>query len=341
MLRRVRRRLRWRRGLAVGVWLTTVFGLERSGHAAPASPPRIAVIAADAEVDRRLVGELHFLGFDAKVVTSPSGRAPQDLSALARRLDVAAAIAVDQDGHQVVVWIVDRMTGKLVARVLDLATTDDAPREIAVRAVELLHASLAEVAMGRPAPEAEVPVTAASRGMLRPTDPRWGAAVGVLVGGAPGGTPVAVHARAHVRFMPHRTIGLLLQGTAPLTAMTIATPEGTIRVHAGWVALGPRVVLRPPQKRVVPEITATVGPVFIRMEGDAAPGFRGTRDRVVDALFEADVALEIALTARLRLRGEAGVAVCAREIGIRAGGRTAATWCRPHGLGSLALGGVW
>ncbi len=320
--------------------------------AAPTSAPaparssdslRIAVVdVANPEVTARLVAELRFLGFAPEVVAPPSTTDPEALVALARARGAAAAVAVDVAGGRVQVWIVDRMTGKLVGRQLALAAepVGDEPREIAVRSVELLRASLLEVEEVPPPPEAEVAVPPAARRTLRSPRPRFGAAAGVAVGGGPGGLPVAAHVRAQFRSTPHPFIGVVLAGTAPLHAVEVSAPEGTARIRTGWLGVGPRVALRRPDATLVPDLAATVGAAFASMDGSGAPGHVGARALVVDAIFEGSAGLEVALSPRIRLRFEAAAATCARTVRVRFSGRPVATWCRPHVLGSLGIGVV-
>lgn len=299
----------------------------------------MAVLTSEApEVERRLIGELRFSGFEVAIVPLPSPRTPRDLADLAQRLTVVAAIAVDRT---VVVWVVDPTTNAMVERTLAVGPADEEPRELAVRTVELLHASLADVERRAVAP----PPTATSKppppAAARTPRLRWGATIGVAVGAGPGDLPVAAHARVHLRAMPHPIVGLVLQSSIPLHNVRIAEPEGTVKILTGWVGLGPRIALRRPDRRVIPELAATVGPVFVGMTGDGAAGYQGATDRVIDASFEVTAALEIAATAHLRVRIEAGALTCAREIRVRVAGRTAATWCRPHAFGGLAIGGAW
>jgi hypothetical protein len=312
-------------------------------RATPAGVARIAVVGhADPEVTARLVAELRFLGFSPEVVDAPLSGNPDALVELARTHGVAAAIAVDMAGGRVEVWIVDRITGKLVARELVLSRdpASDEPREIAVRSVELLRASLVEVQEGPPPPEAEVEVSPAALRTLRRPAPRFGLGAAIAVGGAPGGLPVAVHARAHVRYMPHPRVGVVLSGTAPLHAVEVSAPEGVARIRTGWLGVGPRVSLRRPDATVVPDLSAVVGAAFVGMEGAAAPGHQGTRALVVDAIFEGAAGLELAVSPRIRLRFEAAAGICARTVRVRFSGRPVAQWCRPHALGSLGIGVV-
>ncbi|MEM7155260.1 MAG: hypothetical protein AAF799_20595 [Myxococcota bacterium] len=293
---------------------------------------RIAIQApSESEITARIVAELRFLGF-APEVSDPNGE-PTSTDA------VAAVIAVDNAGGQVEITIIDRVTGKTVSRTLALDDPDDVdPREVAVRAVELLRASLLEVERAPPPPEAEVEVSAPARRALRRPDPRIALGAGIAVGGAPGGVPVATHARLQVRATPHPLLGVVLVGNVPLHAPTVEAIEGQARVRAGWLGIGPRLALRKPDATVVPALSLTAGVAIIDMQGIPEPGFRAVSTRVADAVFEGAFGLEFAVSPRVRLRLDAAAAACARTIRVRFDGRSVAQWCRPHVLGSAGIG---
>lgn len=342
-------------------WIALLVGLGLPGvswlHAASPDPegaadrehagtPRIAVVVpAGSDVGARLVAELRFLGFWPEVV-EPSGEGHDELIELARARAVAAAIGVDMAQGRVRVTIVDRMTGKLVSRELALpggstgGSTGGDSREIAVRSVELLRASLSEIERAPAPPEAEVTAGPAVRRTLRRPEPRLSLGASAAVGGGPGGVPVAVHARAYLRYTPHPYLGVVLVGNAPLHAVNVVASEGTARLRTGWLGVGPRVALRPPEATVVPDLAVVAGAAFMGMQGVAAQGYQGVRSVVADAVFEGSAGVEIAIAPRIRARLSAAAAVCARTVRVRFAGRSAATWCRPHVLGSLGIGVV-
>ena len=302
---------------------------------APASPDnapveeRIAIRAPpDSEITARLIAELRFLGFVPEVA--------DDATALDT---VAALIAVDTAGGQVEITIIDRVTGKQVSRVLDLGAPGDAdPREVAVRAVELLRASLLEVERAPAPPEAEVDISPPARRTLRRPEPRLALGAGIAVGGAPGGVPVATHARLHVRATPHPLLGVVLVGNVPIHAPTVQSAEGSARIRSGWLGIGPRLALRKPDATVIPDLSVTAGVAFVGMQGIPEPGYQSVSTRVADAVFEGAVGLEIAVAPRIRVRLDAATAVCARTIRVRFDGRSVARWCRPHVLDSVGIG---
>lgn len=334
-----RRRPSWL--VAVALLVCGVYpAFAPSAIAAPANDrpveQRIAIQAPlESEITARLVAELRFLGFSAEV-TAPSEAEPLDPASLET---VAAAITVDAQGERVEITIVDRITGKRVSRTL---TFDDPqsidPREVAVRAVELLRASLLELEHAEPPPEADVKLSAPARRTLRRRDFRVGLGAGVGVGGGPGGVPVATHARVHVRYTPHPRIGVVLVGNVPLHAPQVRAAEGTARIRAGWFGVGPRLALRRPDAILVPDLSVTAGATIVDMQGVPAPGYQAASTRVVDAIFEGAAGVEVAVSARVRVRLDAAAAVCARTIRVRFAARSAAQWCRPHVLGSLGVG---
>lgn len=315
----------------------------RTEPSAPASSQgdRVTVVrSADADVDARLTAELRFLGFAPELVDAPPESGIAGLHGLARAHAAAAAIAIEERDGAITVWISDRVTGKTVVRELQLVE-DDRAREIAVRTVELLRASLAEVEQSAPTPEAEVAPTAVVERTLVPhRRARVVLAAMGAVGGAPGGLGVMGELRLHARYTPHRNFGLVVAGTAPLHAVHVRGPEGRADVLPGWVGAGPWFGLRRRDARVLPDLALTAGAAFVGMDGHAMAGRTGTRVHVIDAVVEAAAGLELVLSRRIRLRLEAAAATCARTVRVRFSQRPVATWCRPHALGSIGIGVV-
>ncbi len=302
---------------------------------------RVVVVRnPDPDLDARLLAELRFLGFTSEVVDVPVPRDVAALHDLARVHDAAAAIAIHDGGDRVTVWIGDRVTGKSVARALD-PTQPDRAREIAVRTVELLRASLVELQHVPAAPEAEVASSPTiERTLSALVRARLVIAAMGAAGGAPGGLGVMGHVRAAVRYAPHRHVGVVLSGTAPLHAAEVRGPEGRADVYAGWIGLGPWFGLRRRDARALPDLSLAVGPAFVDMRGHAAAGRTSAHARVVDAMFEATAGLDVVLSRRIRLRLEASAGTCARTVRVRFSDRPVATWCRPHALGAIGLGVV-
>ncbi|NUP08905.1 MAG: hypothetical protein HOW73_22890 [Polyangiaceae bacterium] len=110
--------------------------------------PRIVVLtdAKGAALAERMRAELGTMGFDADVITDP---ADDDIAAelrdVALREDAIAAVRAVAKGETLRLWLLDRSTGKTLSRELEQASSGGHDRTLAIRAVELLRASLLEL----------------------------------------------------------------------------------------------------------------------------------------------------------------------------------------------------
>src|SRR5262249_5220500 len=116
----------------------------------------------------RVIAELEALGFRALIIDPLDEAASRaSLEATARKAGAIAAIRAVPSARGVEVWIADRVTGKTVLR--EVASDDgalDGEGALALRAVELLRASLLEVALPAP-PPGEVPATPEIRAKMQ------------------------------------------------------------------------------------------------------------------------------------------------------------------------------
>lgn len=161
-----------------GVALTTPL----SAHA-----ERVAVVRPDPsdpvlmDAFNRLKAELGIHQFDAVVVIRTLADAPGEaLAEIARHSGALASIAFVQHGSKasVDVWLVDRLSGKTSMRRLEVGQTADAPSVLAIRAVDLLRASLLELDSGKRPPPDVVgvdpgPVPEAARALASPPMPQY------------------------------------------------------------------------------------------------------------------------------------------------------------------------
>ncbi|AUX41690.1 hypothetical protein SOCE26_031120 [Sorangium cellulosum] len=150
------------RSLALPIWLLLAAALTpaRAGAAPPTASPReaaatasrVALVEVDAddalvrEAATRLRAELGAAGFEVVHIPRPPGgelRAALDRAAEEAGAFAAAAISRSRAGATADLWIVDRVTQKTVVRTVEVAGAA-APSVMAVRAVELLQASLLE-----------------------------------------------------------------------------------------------------------------------------------------------------------------------------------------------------
>jgi hypothetical protein len=105
----------------------------------------------------RTRAELAAEGFEVVVQQLPEGAdTRRTLESAAESADAEAAIAIESITGGADVWVTDRVTGKTLVRTVDVRDqpTNEQPRALAIRAVELLRASLVE-AVALPAPEGE------------------------------------------------------------------------------------------------------------------------------------------------------------------------------------------
>jgi hypothetical protein len=103
-----------------------------------------------------LTGELTVHHFEVVVLDTSDDAAPDELEQVAEQHQAVAAIALlrSRDAASADIWISDRITGKTTRRTVTTAPRPEAPNVLAVRAVELLRASLREFgAAPRPPPD--------------------------------------------------------------------------------------------------------------------------------------------------------------------------------------------
>jgi hypothetical protein len=174
---------RWLCVIAIA-WL-----LPRIAWSAPATD-RVVLVRTPVEdggweeAEQRTRAELEAAGFLVEVAPLSSGT---DLNGLAKAHGAFAAIKVSRpvdEANGIVVHVVDRVTGKSTTRTLDAKKDGQTAERVAIRAVELLYASLLELQTSAPF-EGEVRPTplieeTAAQHLLAPSEnPGW-----VLRGGA-------------------------------------------------------------------------------------------------------------------------------------------------------------
>lgn len=306
--------------------------------------PVVAVTAPDAadpllrESDTRLAAELRAAGFD--VVREAGARSDGAIAsfALARAPDGAAAVDVS---------VTDRLTHKTSTRRIEAAGPGElAPATLAIRAVELLRASLVELgAEGQPAQ----PVPPAVETLVAPLrEPRTrspivGPAVVVGAGalfGRDGLAPAALPVlRASVALTTRWALRLTV--AAPGLAETISAAAGTATVRQELAAADVVCVLRPNvHARLVPIASLGFGAYHLHVRGSSAgPPFVARDDDAWAALATLGVGLAVRLGGRAAVIGEASAVVTAPGAAVDVGGAVVGHAGRPSGL--LSLGVAW
>src|SRR5688572_12877487 len=129
------------------LWIAMAMAVAR---VAAADPSALIAVVRDPETDERtltrLRSELDALGLRVvEVSASPGDRSPRSLERSAREVGAFAALRIVPWERGIEVWIADRITGKTVLRELVVAPGEATEDVVALRAVELLRASLLEL----------------------------------------------------------------------------------------------------------------------------------------------------------------------------------------------------
>jgi len=201
---------------------------------------RVAVVVAaastqeDVELVTRLRAELQLAGFEAVPArfASDTTDAASGLRQLAESTGSIAAIAVVRPAGEIdaQVWVTDRVTGKtLLRRVHFVGDAPDAPAIFALRAVELLRASLLELAEDHP-PRGEIAPTRAVREWVarppeREPERRYSLRAGAGVMAGPGGLGATFAPMIAATWRPLAAWSAELFGEGPALG-TIASVEG-------------------------------------------------------------------------------------------------------------------
>jgi hypothetical protein len=240
---------------AVCAFLATGALLQPSA-AAQAAPSRVAVVRSESsdrllrDAGTRLRAELLSAGFEVIEVNSAPGDARADVESAADGGGSFATIALDRAGSGAFadIWISDHVTGKTLVRRLEVGEASNAATVLAIRALELLRASLLELATPRPPAE---PVLRAPRDVLAwmepalpqpkldPRGPFAGTALGVSVLGLHGtrglGLALGPSLRISQGFAEHWFARLSLSG--PLLGPEPQTANGRASVRQEFAAL--------------------------------------------------------------------------------------------------------
>jgi len=287
-------------------------------------PPRTVVVlqvpSADdvtTEARTRVEGELRAAGFRVSLLKSTREAAPRDVETAGGELSPLGAFAIfahpEEGGAVAEIWVSDRLRRKTIIQRANLSEThrDRESEILAVRAVELLRASLAEFWMqstpptsGAPSPaepkRAEGPGTNPTALNARPTTAgAFAAGIGVGVGvgmldGFRDSTPVWVPAAlVSYGWQNGLSLGVEFHGLGP--AATVGASAGTAKVEQQLVTAD---VVKTwwPYWRIVPFVCAGVGAQHVHASGSAAAPYAG--EAADDWAFLTDAGLGAALSVR-------------------------------------------
>lgn len=199
----------------------------------------LVVAEQESPATRRCAAELDGLDLEPLFVAMVPPLDAGALSALARDRGAIAAIAVVGAAGRYDIWVVDRVTGKALLREVVLEGDDPDGGELALRAVELLRASLLELEAPHPSRGA-VPAPPEIERLLSPSEPSTSRSVFSIELGASAQwssvdrdplPSLVVGGRAR----PDRWLGVALRLSVDLVPTVLVVPEGTAELRGGSV----------------------------------------------------------------------------------------------------------
>jgi len=328
-----------RRWLGVALALATVAASQvaLASTVLLVRPPNSSSVTSEALI--RMHGELASAGFDvsfATAVAGVDGRASLEMLASGPGVDAVVAILGEAAPDAIEVWVVDRVSGKSAVRRTPYQPDGERDAEVlAIRAIELLRASLLEVdivgvATPRPAPATSHPTP------VSPEESRWGLGVGASVVMSWGGLGPAV--------LPQLRVGGVLASwcVAQATVAGLGTRArlgasertGEVTQQFGLAGLGLRW---PPRKGVRPVVSLAAGALHVSAEGRAGWPYAGQTATRWSFLADAGAGMHLALGARYEMAVEAHVQLAEPYPVFRVVDGEAATAGRPSFLLTMAV----
>jgi hypothetical protein len=348
----------WRRCFERALCRSVLAWLALAG-VARAAPARVALIrerepnALEQRTLTRLRAELIAAGFEITEVERHGEDARDAAEAEPQVPGVFATIAiVPRTADAADIWVADRVTGKTLVRRIQVPPGEarDAAPVLAVRAVELLQASLLEAL--EPPPQAEPtsspvpPPTApvvpsdvsAWMQARRPTnEARFALQAGAGVihsfsGVGPAFLPVL---GLVFRLTPDLAIGLRAGG--PAFSADLAAPEGTIAVRQKLATLEVAYELLSPAASVRPLAIAGVGVYHLDIAGTAAPPYKSELDDVFAAIVTVGPGAKVRFGERVSLLADLRLLVIAPQPIVRAVGVEIGSMSRPSVFGEAVV----
>jgi hypothetical protein len=316
------------------------------------SAPRTVVVVTVPGVQplaRRLGQEIESLGLAVKWI-SPEGANLPSLEHEAMAAGAVASIRVAPTGSgDVELTIFDGATGKTASWKV-AAATDPASGEItATRTIELLRASLLEMAARRaqtveppPAPEVRPPARPErdARSVEEPSPTSLSLQAGpsflYSVHWQPG-----VHMSTALTWMPVYRAGVTMSVMVPITPARLASQEGSVDLLATFYRLGAVLELTRPRSQVSIRLTAAAGLGRLHLIGDASAPNTGATDDLMVVAPSAGITARLFLAPNLNLFVDARGSAAFPKTVIRFAGREVSSWGRPALEGALGFELSW
>jgi hypothetical protein len=315
--------------------------------------PKTVVIVAAPSVQplaRRLGQEIESLGLGVKWI-SPEGPHLPSLEDEAKNAGAVASIRIAPMGSgDVEMTILDGVTGKTVSWKVGAATTSDpaAAEIMATRTIELLRASLLEIATRRSSVEAPpVPETQPPPGPLHDSpkvgDPPTNS-ISLLAGPSllystrwqPG-----VHTLTALTWMPIHRAGISASVLVPITPAKLTSQEGSVDLFASFYRLGAVLELTGSRSPVSLRITSGVGLGRLHLIGDAVSPYLGVSDDRFVVSPSLDIAARFFVAPDLSIFTDVMGSAAFPKTVIRLAGREVTGWGHPALAGAIGLELSW
>jgi len=315
--------MNWR-AAAVACWVALVASTHAMVAAAEGARSRVALVRTPdsdrllREATTRLKAELHEAGFEVVEVESAPGDPRAEVEEASVRSQSFATIAINRAGSGALAdaWISDHVTGKTVVRRLRVGGKSNAATVLAIRVLELLRASLLEVAappQGSNTPPSAPPDVL---GWVEPTLPTKAATErDVLEGPALGAGVLGIHSLRGIGLALGPTVRLShgidrhffgrLVLTGPLVGPSVDAPGGSATVRQQFISLemGWATATRP----LGAFAWIGGGAFLLQTTGAAVPPYHSTNDNVWSFLATAGVGGIARLGRRIAVTSEVSV----------------------------------
>jgi hypothetical protein len=291
----------------------------------------------------RLRQELESLGLLVKWLPAERARLPSLEQEAASAGAVASIRIAPMGGSDVDMTIFDRAMGKTVSWKLVAASTADAAAGelIATRSVELLRASLLEMA-ARAAPPTPAPPAEDNRPAVleapaaREAPESWSLLVGPSVLYSTDFSS-GVHVLSGLTWMPFRRAGLSASVLSPVLPARLVRPEGVVELYGSFYRLGAVLEVTGNPSLVSLRLTAAAGLGRLQLRGAAGPNYVGATETHLVACPSLGVTARFVLAPHLRFFADATGSTAFPKTVIRLAGREASEWGRPALGAALGL----
>lgn len=293
----------------------------------------------------RTRAELAAEGFEVVVRPLPEGADTRHtLEVAAQETDAEAAIAIASIAGGAEVWVTDRITGKTLVRTVDVGDQPDneRPRALAIRAVELLRASLVE-AVALPPPRDAPPPKPLPRDLRDFVAPEAGPlegvgaqlSVGLLTGFGgigPAGGPA-------LRLSYGLDTGLFARvaWAGPAFGTSIDGPLGSASVREEMLTLDIGFAPEVAWAGFAPMVWLGGGFHHLAARGELAPGFVGQTDDVWSAAITGGAGMGYRLTPRVMLLLDAEAIIALPRPVVTMAGEPVGSTGRPSLLATFGV----